>query len=83
VITANQLGVTSAFGGRYLGLLDAATEQLLREEAFADYGREWVASVVAVLRARIAAGGTADPAIAVVTPEINPRLLDDGTVERS
>jgi len=41
-------------------LLDAATEQLLREEAFTDSGREWVASVVAALRARIAARGPAE-----------------------
>jgi hypothetical protein len=40
---------------RFLGLLDATTEQLLREGAFTDYGREWVATVVASLRARIAA----------------------------
>ena len=37
-----------------VGLLDTATEQLLREEAFTEYGREWVASVVASLRARVA-----------------------------
>jgi hypothetical protein len=39
---------------RFLGLLDAATEQLLRNGAFTEYGREWVASVVASLRARVA-----------------------------
>ena len=39
---------------RFLGLLDAATEQLLRDGAFTEYGREWVASVVASLRARVA-----------------------------
>jgi hypothetical protein len=33
---------------------------LLREGAFTEYGREWVESVVAALRARIAAGGPAD-----------------------
>jgi hypothetical protein len=46
--------------GRFLGLLDAATEQLLREGAFTEYGREWVESVVASLRARVAAGGSPD-----------------------
>jgi hypothetical protein len=39
---------------RFLELLDAATEQLLREGAFTEYGLEWVGSVVADLRARIA-----------------------------
>ena len=54
---------------RFLGLLDAATEQLLREDAISEYGREWIASVVAKLRARIAgeqrpaeAGAAPDPA---------------------
>jgi hypothetical protein len=41
---------------RFLELLDAATERLLRERAFTEYGREWVASVVGALRARIAEG---------------------------
>ena len=50
----------------FLVLLDAATEQLLREGAFTEYGREWVESVVAALRARIAAGG---PAEAVTAPD--------------
>ena len=47
--------------GRFLELLDVATEQLLWEGAFTEYGREWVASVVTALRARIAAGGSAEP----------------------
>ncbi len=46
--------------GRFLGLLDAATAQLLQEDACTEYGREWVASVVAELRARVAAGGGPD-----------------------
>jgi hypothetical protein len=37
-----------------LELLDAATEQLLREGVFTDYGREWVTTVVNALRARLA-----------------------------
>jgi hypothetical protein len=41
---------------RFLELLDAATEQLLREGAFTEYGREWVASVMTSLRARVAGG---------------------------
>lgn len=45
---------------RFLGLLDAATEQLLRDGAFTEYGREWVATVVAAVRAKIAAGGSPD-----------------------
>src|SRR4051812_5889260 len=44
--------------GRFLELLDVATEQLLQEGAFTEYGRGWIASVVAALRARIAAGGS-------------------------
>ena len=39
---------------QFLDLLDAATEQLLWEEAFTEYGQEWVASVVTELRTRIA-----------------------------
>lgn len=39
---------------RFLQLLDAATEQLLRGDTFTEYGREWVASMVSQLRARIA-----------------------------
>lgn len=38
---------------RFLGLLDAATERLLRDGSFTEYGREWVASVMASLRARV------------------------------
>jgi hypothetical protein len=38
---------------RFIELLDAATEQLLREGEFTEYGREWVATVVASLRCRI------------------------------
>jgi hypothetical protein len=43
--------------GRFLDILDAATDQLLGDGAFTEYGREWVASVVAQLRARIAGDG--------------------------
>ena len=39
---------------RFLRLLDAATEQLLKDDVFTEYGREWVATVVASLRARVA-----------------------------
>ena len=39
---------------RFLEILDAATDQLLREGAFGEYGREWVASVVASLRTKVA-----------------------------
>jgi hypothetical protein len=46
--------------GRFPDLLDAATEQLLLEDTFTEYGREWVATVVAALRARIAAGDYAE-----------------------
>lgn len=41
--------------GRFLGLLDAAGEQLLRQGTFTEYGREWMASVVPAMRAQIAA----------------------------
>ena len=40
---------------RFLGLLDAATERLLAAGAFTEYGREWVATEIARLRATIAA----------------------------
>ncbi len=49
--------------GRLLELLDCATERLLREDVFTDYGRAWVSSVVAALRARVAAGGPAEQAL--------------------
>jgi hypothetical protein len=44
----------SAGRDEFLELLDAATERLLQEGTFTKYGREWVASVVATLRARVA-----------------------------
>lgn len=44
---------------RFLELLVTATEQLLREGAFTEYGREWVATVVAQLQARVAGDGPA------------------------
>ncbi len=53
---------------RLLELLDAATEQLLREGAFTEYGRVWVGSVVTALRARIAALGSAEPSDGAVRP---------------
>lgn len=40
--------------GRFVEVLDAATEQLLRDGTFTEYGQEWVRSVVAHLRSRIA-----------------------------
>ena len=39
---------------QFLELFDAATEQLLRDGTFTDYGREWVGSEMASLRTRIA-----------------------------
>ena len=39
---------------QFAELLDAATERLLREGAFTEYGQAWVSSVVAALRARVA-----------------------------
>ena len=47
----------AASRGRFLELLDAATAELLEKGTFTDYGREWVATVVRDLRARIASGG--------------------------
>ncbi len=38
----------------FLVLLDAATEQLLQDGAFTEYGHEWVATVMADLRMRVA-----------------------------
>jgi hypothetical protein len=46
---------------RFLAVLDTATERLLQGDTFSEYGREWVASVVASLRIRVAAGGSAEP----------------------
>jgi hypothetical protein len=41
---------------RFVELLDAATEQLLREGTFTEYGREWIASTVDSLRTLVAGG---------------------------
>jgi hypothetical protein len=46
---------------RFLLLLDAATEQLLGNGTFTDYGREWVAWLVPRLRARVSGVGAAEP----------------------
>ncbi len=47
--------------GRFIGLLDAATDKLLQEQVFTDHGREWVATVIRALRGRLV---QADPAAA-------------------
>ena len=39
---------------QFLELLDAATDRLLREGAFTEYGQVWVSSVIAALRAQVA-----------------------------
>ena len=39
---------------QFLGVLDAATEQLMRDGTFTEYGKEWIATVVAGMRAQIA-----------------------------
>ena len=49
------------FRSQLLEVFDAATEQLLREGAFTDYGREWVESTMRPLRARLA-GAPGPPA---------------------
>jgi hypothetical protein len=41
---------------RFLLILDAATEQLLREGTWSQYGQQWVSEVVSRLRDRIAGG---------------------------
>ena len=41
---------------QFLELLDAATDRIKREGSFTEYGREWIATTVADLRERIAAG---------------------------
>jgi hypothetical protein len=46
---------------RFLEILDAATDQLLREGGFSEYGREWVVAVAAGLRAEIAGNNRAEP----------------------
>jgi hypothetical protein len=40
---------------RFCWLLDTATDQILRQGTFTDAGREWIATVVTRLQARIAA----------------------------
>ncbi|WP_148594917.1 hypothetical protein [Aquisphaera giovannonii] len=45
---------------RFVPLLDAATDQLLREDVFTDYGRRWVATIVQSLRDRLAAPDPAE-----------------------
>ena len=39
---------------QFVEILDAATDQLLRDGVFTDYGRNWVTSVVAQFRAKLA-----------------------------
>ena len=39
---------------RFLAVLNAATDQLLRSGVFTEYGLDWVSSVVSELRVRIA-----------------------------
>jgi hypothetical protein len=41
---------------RFLGLLDAATERLLKQGTFTQYGQQWTSSVLSELRDRIARG---------------------------
>lgn len=62
VVSLDQWVADAPGCGKMLELLDAATEQLLREGAFTDYGREWVATVVTALRERIAGARQAEPA---------------------
>lgn len=52
---------------RFLAVLDTASERLLQGDVLSDYGREWVASVLASLRARVAAGGSAE---SVAAPDL-------------
>ncbi|MGL6075849.1 MAG: hypothetical protein ACRC8S_16965 [Fimbriiglobus sp.] len=52
---------------RFLQLLDASTVKLLREGAFTQYGLDWVESVVAAMRARVAA---------VVSPHCEPPSVE-------
>lgn len=40
----------------FVDVLDAATARLLRGDTFTDHGRKWVASVIPVLRGRVATG---------------------------
>lgn len=44
--------------GQFVQLLDQATDRLLLEQVFTEYGREWVASEIRSLRDRLA---EADP----------------------
>ena len=41
---------------RFIGLLDAATEDLLRQELFTEMGRSWVSTRMAEFRRHLAAG---------------------------
>ena len=42
-------------------LFEVATQQLLRDDAFSEYGQAWVAAVIPELQARIATGGAESP----------------------
>ncbi len=54
VVFLDELLGDAAVRVKFLEVLDAATEQLIQEGAFTDYGRDWVGAVVARLRAKIA-----------------------------
>jgi hypothetical protein len=60
VVFLDELLAGPAVRGRFLEVLDAATEQLLQEGVFTEYGREWVESVMERLRGRIAGDSPAE-----------------------
>jgi hypothetical protein len=55
VVFLNDVLIDVDHRAQFLELLDAATEQLLREGAFTEYGQKWVSTEVAALRAKVAA----------------------------
>lgn len=61
VVLLDALLVDETGRARLQEILSTAAEQLVREGGFSEYGREWVVSVTAELRAKIAKNDSSVP----------------------
>jgi hypothetical protein len=57
VIDLDEILIGPGDRGRFVTLLDEATDRLVREQVFTEYGREWVATEIRALRDRLAKAG--------------------------